>query len=193
MNVDDTTGLFSEPPAKPDAPAPDPASLDGGSSVDRYTVFQQRRRGVKVAGFGLLLPATAIYEIAEAVNISPMPGVTGLFKGFVNHRGNVAPVYDLNELTGEDEATWERKRLLILNSGTEAVAVKLYELPVPVRDEYGVPDSFLDSVPEIFQRHLRQAYKTTERLWLDIDMDAFFDALSRRCLKTNEHENTSLE
>lgn len=168
---------------------PSPPAAEEPAAPDRYTVFQQRRRGLKLGDFGVVLPAGTVYEIIESANISPMPGVTGLFKGFVNHRGTVAPVYDLAELTDSDPGTWERRRLLILNSGAEAVAVKLYELPVPVRNEYGVPDTFLDKVPDSFRRHTQQVYRAGDQLWLDIDLDAFFDTLSRLCLKADRPDD----
>lgn len=184
------TSIDVEAPVYTGSPADGPgvSSSDDASGVDRYTVFQQRRRGLKLGRFGVVLPAGLVYEIVESVRISPMPGVTSLFKGFVNHRGNVAPVYDLAELTGEQQA-WDRKRLLIINNGPEAAAIKLYELPVPVRNEYSVPNTFLDSVPEVFHQHVQQAYRTTDMLWLEMDIEAFFDALSRLCLKADQQDN----
>ena len=88
-----------------------------------------QRRGIRISNFGLVLESPMLYEIVESARISPLPGVTAVCKGLINHRSKVVPVYDLAALTDAPPPVWERKRLLILYYGKDAVAMVLYNLP----------------------------------------------------------------
>lgn len=156
----------------------------GGERVDRYSRFaQSQRRGVRVGPFGLVLEPPMLYEIVESVRISPLPGVSSLCRGLINHRGNVVPVYDPAALTGATPQPWERKRLLIVNSGRDAAAMILYGLPVQVRPGIHVPAEHIGGLPPIFARHALDAYRNDDVYWLALDYGNFFSELGRSCLQ----------
>lgn len=141
-----------------------------------------RQRGLRLGSFGLLLEADALYEIIENVRLSPFPGVSRIFRGIINHRGNVVPVYDLSEITGAAQDSWERSRLIMLNTGQESVALLIFELPFQITPRVPVPLEDIKNVPDIFLEHTRQAYRENGKLWLSLQHDSFFTALRDSCV-----------
>ncbi|HEX7028308.1 MAG TPA: chemotaxis protein CheW [Gammaproteobacteria bacterium] len=151
---------------------------------NRYArLAQAKYRGVRLGTFGFVLEPAALYEIVESARISPIPGVTSLCKGLVNHRSNVVPVYDITELADTKPKVWERKRLLILDSRESAVGVLLYDLPVQITIDDPVQSSEITDVPEIFHRHSSGGYWSGSTLWLDLNRDSFFTELNTLCLR----------
>jgi chemotaxis signal transduction protein len=141
-----------------------------------------QRRGIRISNFGLLLESPMLYEIVESARISPLPGVTAVSKGLINHRSKVVPVYDLAALTDAPPPVWERKRLLILYSGKDAVAVMLYNLPAQLGQGTAVPVDEIDGLPPVFARHARHACRHEDTCWLALDYESFFTELGRSCL-----------
>jgi chemotaxis signal transduction protein len=118
----------------------------------------------------------------ESARISQLPGVTTVCKGLINHRSKVVPVYDLAALTDAPPPVWERKRLLILYSGKDAVAVMLYNLPAQLGQGTAVPVDEIDGLPPVFARHARHACRHEDTCWLALDYESFFTELGRSCL-----------
>jgi chemotaxis signal transduction protein len=161
----------------PDAP-------EGAPRADRYSRFtQSQRRGVRIGPFGLVLEPPMLYEIVESARISPLPGVGAVCRGLINHRGNVVPVYDPAALTGEPPLAWERRRLLILNSGRDAAAMMLYGLPVQVRSGIHIPVERISGLPPVFARHARDAFREEDVYWLALDYPGFLAELAGSCLR----------
>lgn len=157
---------------------------EGAHRADRYSRFaQSQRRGIRVGPFGLVLEPPMLYEIVESARISPLPGVGAGCRGLVNHRGNVVPVYDPAALTGVPPPSWERKRLLILNSGRDAAAMVLYGLPVQLRSCIHVPAEQISGLPPVFARHARDAFRDEDVYWLALDYAGFFTELAKSCLQ----------
>lgn len=162
----------------------DGLEADGSPRVDRHAAFAlSQRRGIRIAGFGLLLESPMLYEIVESARISPLPGVTAVCKGLINHRSKVVPVYDLAALMDAPPPVWERKRLLILHSGKDAVAMVLYNLPSQLGQGIAVPVDEIDGLPPVFARHARNACRHEDTYWLALDYESFFTELGRSCLR----------
>lgn len=145
-------------------------------------LVQAKFRGVRVGTFGFVLEPAALYEIVESTRISPLPGVTSLCKGLVNHRSNVVPVYDITELAGAKPQHWERKRLLILDTKERAVGIILYGLPAQITVDTPVQANEIIDVPEIFYRHTSGGYWSNDTIWLSLNRESFFTELNTLCL-----------
>ena len=161
-------------------------ALDAGGSprVDGHaTVELSQCRGIRISDFGLVLESPMLYEIVESARISPLPGVTAVCKGLINHRSKVVPVYDLAALTDAPPPVWERKRLLILHSGRDAVAMALYNLPAPLGEGIAVSVDEIDGLPPVFARHTRGARRHDDTCWLALDYESFFNEIGRSCLR----------
>lgn len=155
----------------------------GPSPVDNYSRFlQSHYRGVRIGSYGFVLEPTALFEILESAKVSPIPGITSICKGLVNHHGNVVPVYDLAELAGTKPSVWERERLLILNSGESAVGIILYSLPVQIGTAHRIENLEITDIPDIVCRHVSAAYWYDDTYWLILDRESFFAELSVSCV-----------
>jgi twitching motility protein PilI/purine-binding chemotaxis protein CheW len=141
-----------------------------------------RRRGLYLGTFGIVLEPESVYEIIEHTKISPFPGVSGVFRGIVNHRGNVVPVYDLTQLTGSVPEQWERSRLLMFNSGKESVALLIFELPFEVTFKHSISLDGLDRLPALLLEHAEEAFKYKDTVWLCLQYESFFVALRDSCV-----------
>lgn len=154
--------------------------------VSELFVPPSRRRGVLFGDFGLLLKADVVYEIIEQARITPIPGVMPVFKGIVNHRGNIVPVYDLNELVKNKTLQWERNRLIILNAGKQSVALFLYDLPVQVSPVVNVQENEVTHIPEVVRQNSSGIYRLDGVLWFDLKSDDLFHTLRDSSLFSSE-------
>lgn len=154
--------------------------------VDRYAkLVQAKYRGVQVGSFGFVLEPATLYEIVESARISPLPGVSSVCKGLINHRSNVVPVYDVTELLADAKPrNWERKRLLILSSRENAVGMLLYDLPIQINVDDSVESGDILDIPDLFRRHASGGCWNNDRLWLNMNLDSFFTELNTLCLQT---------
>lgn len=190
----DSASLHSPviPPPEPSAGAisPEPGKIaDTLPRVDRYAkLVQAKYRGVQIGSFGFVLEPSTLYEIVESARISPLPGVSSVCKGLINHRSNVVPVYDITALLADAKSrNWERKRLLILSSRENAVGMLLHDLPVQINIDDRVESGDIIDVPEIFHRHASGGCWNNDRLWLNLNLDSFFTELNTLCLQTAEN------
>ena len=155
----------------------DKAQVFPAFSDAREIYSDVKRRGIFFGTFGLLLNNDSIYEIIEHAKVTPMPGVLSVFKGIMNHRGSIVPVYDLNELIKDDELIWERSRVIILNTGREAVALFLYSLPVQISPVVKVSEKEIFHVPDIITSNSAAIYRLNGVLWFDLDKENLFSRL----------------
>ena len=147
---------------------------------------QEKKRGLLYGKMGILLGSQLVYEIIEQARLTPFPGVKSVFKGIVNHRGNIVPVYDLYELMNEEAPAWERNRLLIINTGREALAFVLYDLPLQVEPVVKVREHEVINVPDIFLDNASSVYRLDGIIWLALDNKEFFSILRDFSLFSSE-------
>ena len=147
---------------------------------------QEKKRGLLYGKIGILLGSQLVYEIVEQARLTPFPGVKPVFKGIVNHRGNIVPVYDLYELMNEEAPAWERNRLVILNTGREALAFILYELPLQVDPVVKVREHEVIHVPDVFLDHASSVYRLDGVIWIALDNQKFFSVLRDCSLFSSE-------
>jgi twitching motility protein PilI len=134
------------------------------------------RYGVRVANLGLLVPAGIISEVVEALPVHPMPNAAAWFAGMVNLRGNLIPVFDLQNLLIGNGAGLQK--LLVLDRGERAAAIPIDELPKPV--DVQQRSIQLPPVPAELEPYVRRGYLDNAEIWVDLDFTALFDALGAR-------------
>jgi chemotaxis signal transduction protein len=135
----------------------------------------QLRYGVRTGGLCLLIPAGMVSEVVEQLAVHPMPQSAPWFRGLINLRGHLVPVFDLRTLlTGEVQPL---ERLVVLDRGERAVGIAADELPEAVdpRNRATAP-----SLPGELGACLRGAFLEADELWLEIDFDALFRELGAR-------------
>lgn len=138
----------------------------------------QRRYGVRLDEYGLLLPQAALAEIAGTLPDCHLPNTPAWFAGVMNQRGNIVPVFDLAALLDTQSST-SRARAWVLVVGTrdEAVGLQLRELPQTVYVDAGECLSYNPVTHPLLDRYVRATYNCGGTLWLEWDMDGFFTAV----------------
>ncbi len=154
------------------------ADLD---SATRYDL----RHGFSVAGCHLLLQPYTYAEVVKRAQVCAIPNTPRWFLGFINHRGEVVPVYDLAGYLGiSDAAAAQDSCLLLLDRQPESVALRLPSLPQGVVDPQQVAGDEPLDVPVQLADYCRAQYHYQDKIWLEFDHQAF-------CLAQKQHINST--
>lgn len=152
---------------------PDPLALDTHTAVPVHT----KRYGFKIGDFGFILADNEKAEIVDQVAVCPMPNTPVWFKGMINVRGNLVPVFDLKRFLEMEEGK-QARRLLIIGQGAKAAALLIDELPEVVETGKLVADVL--PLPPLLQACTRKVYLHDQFIWLDLDFSGIFMELGAR-------------
>ncbi len=136
------------------------------------------RFGFRVGEIGLLVPMGMLSELVEQSDIYPVPTTPAWFPGLINLRGDLVPVFDLTQLFNMQGSDAQKSKLLVLNTGAEAVSVLIDGLPQALDISRYVKQS--PPLPEMLQEHNQAVYVQDQDIWVDFDFDAFFRATGGR-------------
>ncbi len=148
-------------------PAQSAAGAEAGTGPSRF--------GFLIGNIGLLLEPESLSEVIEETLIHPIPNTPPWFSGMINLRGNLVPVFDLKVLFGLRDEHNETRRLLVVDKGNKAVAIRIDGLPkafVPERCAKQLPP-----LPQALKEHVQKVYIHEEEIWLEFDFEAFFTAV----------------
>jgi twitching motility protein PilI len=134
---------------------------------------------IKVGARGLLVPATFYCEVADHVQVSPLPMTQPWFSGLINLRGNLVPVIDLHRLLDEDVADPKKRRLFTLDKGEKAVGLWIDGLPEMLGTSRE-PLEQLPALPTAIAPYAYSGFVSDGQVWLNIEFEAFFKALGRQ-------------
>jgi len=159
--------------------------LSPSEALTRFTPGPRTRRpseraatpirfGFQVGDIGLLVPAGMLSELVEETDIYPLPMTPAWFRGLINLRGNLVPVFDLKRLFDMASADEKQPNLLVLDAEAEAVGILIDGLPLTV--DTGRRLDQVPPLPKILQEHSRIAYAREREIWIDFDFDGFFRA-----------------
>jgi len=101
-------------------------ALSSGTPAD--SGLGTTRHGFELAGTRFLIPLGLHAELSARPPICAIPDTPTLLLGFINHRGETLPVFDLDRLTGSYPANAGRW-VLRLGKGAEAIGLLLNDLP----------------------------------------------------------------
>lgn len=85
-----------------------------------------------VAGYGLFLDQRSTMEYLESQTSFYIPNNHPLFRGLINRRGSLVPLFDIRILFDDVVADREGSRVLVLGAGDNAVAIVLDATPYRV-------------------------------------------------------------
>ncbi len=155
--------------------APSVAAITAG----RAPVQVQRTRfGFRVGQVRLLIGVDTISEVVAQPAIFPVPNMPAWLLGLMNQRGNLLPVFDLHSLFDSDDEGGQKRMVLILDRGEDAVGIPIDGLPQSVTGAGRV--SNLPPLPDVLISHVSAAYSQEGAIWLDFDHKPFFSALGAR-------------
>lgn len=138
------------------------------------------RFGARVGDIGLLVPSGMLSELVEDAKIYPLPTTPRWFQGLINLRGSLVPVFDLKKLFEMERLSAETTKLLVLNTGQEAVGILINGFPVTLDDTQSLAQ--FPTLPPILREYSRAVYVQDQEVWVEFDFDGFFQAASNRAL-----------
>ena len=153
------------------------AVMDGVSAPLDLPAGVSLRYGYQVGEVGLLHDPAAEVQLTESPKLFGLPNTRVWCRGLANLRGNLIPVYDLAALVGGPTPR-RRNKLMVVGTGANAAALVIDATPLQVRINVDQPESDHTAVPEVLQGHLRNLYRTDDRLWIDPDYDSLFKKLA---------------
>ena len=145
--------------------------------------IRHTRYGVNICEQNLLFEKTLLCEAAIKSKIYPVPNVPSWIYGMINFRGNIIPVFRINEFLTDSKASKAKNNVvLVIGEGNNAVSLSINELPVAVEiDEETINKiSPPDDVPEIFSSCINAAYDIDEKIWLEIDINTVLSNINSK-------------
>jgi twitching motility protein PilI len=133
--------------------------------------IKHTRYGVNICQQNLLFDKTILCEAAIKSNIYPIPNVPSWIHGMINLRGNIIPVFKIDEFLSDSETTEVKNNVvLVIGEGNNAVGLSIDALPVSIEiDEEKVTKiSSPANTPEIFSECVNAAYDIDDKVWLEI-------------------------
>ncbi|MEQ1527256.1 MAG: chemotaxis protein CheW [Gallionella sp.] len=135
-----------------------------------------QRRSFWVSGLPLLVALDISSEVVEMPKICRLPGAPHGVRGLVNRHGRVIPVLDLARLFNLPDGQSTGKWLLVCGRGEVAVGLMIDGLPERKVFDYSDAINLADITSPI-KPYAQAAYRQGNQVWMDLDTDAFFEAV----------------
>ncbi|MGB0468653.1 MAG: chemotaxis protein CheW [Pontibacterium sp.] len=149
-------------------------------AIDATEAEQDVRHGFIVAESHLLIPKGLYSELVSRVRICPIPATPEWFCGFINHRGETVPVYDLTRLSGKISTTSQDKRwILLLDEHPLMVGILLDSAPQGLATPRRLNTTEKTVVCELLQPFAGQYYEHQGSVWAEFEHRQFFTALKK--------------
>lgn len=152
------------------------------ASVDPGVVEETENRPVSrlvftIAGHGLLLHQETSMEFLEDQTPYHIPNNHPQFRGLINRRGSLVPVYEIRSLLNDDHEEKDSTRLLVLGSGDDAVGIFLdatpYRVSLAVEPDASPPDGLV----RVFGDLVEGCYAQNEERFTQVALEDFMHKL----------------
>lgn len=137
------------------------------------------RFGFRIGDLGLLVPIGMVSELIEEYEVYHLPTTPEWFRGLMNLRGSLVPIFDLKILF-EMRTGGIKSRLLILNERSKAVGVLIDNVPKNV--ELGQPLPQTPPLPQLLAQYSQGSYVKNQDIWIEFDFDGFFMAIGNQLM-----------
>ena len=140
------------------------------------------RQGVQIGATGILLPYLEKVEIIQLESVCPIPNTPMWFKGMINNRGNLLPVFNLKLFMAMDDDQPSRW-LMILAHGGKAAGLCIDTLPIVIENPQPVDVDWNDAqitIPQALRLHVVRAYMQNGKLWMDMAYEKMLLEFSAR-------------
>jgi len=137
-----------------------------------------KRQSFRVGDLNLLCSQNTGREVVEPPAVSRIPYAATWLTGMANVRGALVPVVDLAAVFAIERSKSTKPYLLIFGQGDGVMGLLIDGLPLPRSFEAAERTNGLPPHPDILKGHVRGAYESEGKVWLDLDVDGFFEVLS---------------
>lgn len=166
-------GLHADVPGTPGNPLPRPPVETTSPATELPTRF-----GFRIRQMHLLIKPSTFSEVVLHPNIHPLPRVPEWFVGLLNVRGNILPVFDLHLRLETGASNQDKRAVLVLDRGADAVGMLIDDLPQAV--VFDRPLRNIPPVHDVLQEYVSAAYLAQGATWLEFDYRGFFAALGQQ-------------
>ncbi len=135
------------------------------------------RYGFQIGHLNLIYDAKIACELLKHIIIYSVPNTPKWMLGLINLRGNLVPVFDLEDYFGFDPLDNKHQLLLVLGKGGKAVAFQIKAYPELLNDL--VKEAFIPKLIPKIENYILGAYKG-KKLWLELDKEKFFSMLGKK-------------
>ena len=139
--------------------------------------------GFKAGGYNFLLAPGCYSEVLFSTAVSKFPNSPPFFAGLTNVRGNLLPVYHLEQAIGNGAQRRATKYILVIGKSESAVGVIVDELPKNLNLTNAAELAPLPNLPTALAAIVTTGYLLDGNCWVDFDHEHFFDHIlnSSRC------------
>lgn len=130
-----------------------------------------------VGDLGLLFPFSAGREVIGPPAVSRVPNTVSWLRGLANVRGALIPIVDAAAAFGVASKAGVPPYVLIFGHGETAVGLLIDGLPRSLEVDASAVATDTPAPPQLLRDSVIASYDHAGRTWLDIDIDALFDAL----------------
>lgn len=149
----------------------------GGVAISLKAAPRQRARyGFRVGDLGLLISPDTISEVVAQSTVYLIPQTPPWLAGLINLRGNLVPVFDLPLCLNLEASSQEKRYLLVLDTGDQAIGVFVEGMPQPADTSHVLERT--PPLPEVLRPYVATVYRDGGMIWLEFDHRGFFESLA---------------
>jgi twitching motility protein PilI len=152
--------------------------LSLANPVDAETIENQNNQGLRygfsIGSLNFVYDASIACELVKGATIYPIPNTPTWMLGLINLRGNLIPVFNLENYFNFKEQADEHNLLLVLGKDDKAVAFQLKKYPQLLQNL-----TQLNTLPKLIPKLegcVLNAYQA-QTIWLELDKEQFFTRL----------------
>ncbi len=138
------------------------------------------RLAFRIGPLGLLCPVDAGREVVPPQDVSRLPHLPSWLVGVANVRGMLVPVVDLAQALDLERNDAYQQYLLVFGAGEDVIGLLVDGLPTPCGVETEERMSGVPPHPDMLKGHVHGAYERDGEVWLDVDVEGFFNTLGER-------------
>jgi chemotaxis signal transduction protein len=151
-------------------------TIDQENTLD----ISQIRHGFEVGSYPLLISEQTRAEVVKLPSICAIPSTPDWFSGFMNHRGETVPIYDLNKyLQVLNEKEEVQEWVLLIDDHPNTVGILLKDAPQSITDPEQLNEDAV-GLPEIIKNTVSNVYGHKNNKWFEIDHRRLFLALKKQ-------------
>jgi len=157
-----------------------PPALDEAGAVEGIENRPVSRLVFPVGGHGLLLGHDTSMEFLEDQTPYYVPNRHPQFRGLINRRGSLVPVFDIRHLFKDDQGEPDESGVLVLGTGEDAVGIFLDATPYRISltgDEETQPP---ENLVRIFGEYVETSYAQGGQLFVQVDLENFLYKLVQK-------------
>tara|TARA_R110002049_G_scaffold152106_2_gene315972 strand:- start:3140 stop:3685 length:546 start_codon:yes stop_codon:yes gene_type:complete len=152
--------------------------LDGYADKDDDADRGKKRfYGFRIQDLQLLLDVNVRSEVINDAVVTPLPLMPAFITGLCNVRGNLIPVYDMQEKLAMEKSSSDRskRKILVLGEGENMAGIEIQDMVVKLEfDEQDIQREVL-SDNQLFDQCVSYSYKQNGSNWFGFDYEKLFE------------------